>query len=69
MEFYLKIFIDCLNDMVNPEGALAIKKNIHDKVGTCNTVKPMANVKIEDTRNLIGKIYYAVFTDFYIPNW
>jgi hypothetical protein len=28
MEFYLKIFIDCLNDMVNPEGALAIEKNL-----------------------------------------
>ncbi|MGD9535137.1 MAG: hypothetical protein AB7V56_15385 [Candidatus Nitrosocosmicus sp.] len=55
--------------MVNPEGALAIEKNLHDKVRTCNTVKPMANVKLEDTRNLIGKIYHAVFTDFYIPNW
>lgn len=67
-EFDLITFFDCLHDMADPLGALTFAKKSLKKNGTCMIVEPMANDKLEDNLNLVGRIYYAASTVICVPN-
>lgn len=67
-EFDLITFFDCLHDMADPLGALTLAKNSLKENGTCMVVEPMANDKLEDNLNLVGRIYYSASTVICVPN-
>lgn len=67
-EFDLITFFDCLHDMADPLGALTLAKNSLKENGTCMIVEPMANDKLEDNLNLVGRIYYSASTVICVPN-
>lgn len=67
-EFDLITFFDCLHDMADPLGALTFAKNSLKQNGTCMIVEPMANDKLEDNLNLVGRIYYSASTVICVPN-
>lgn len=59
-DYDLITFFDCLHDMGDPLGALKFAKQSLKSDGTCMIVEPLANDKLEDNLNLVGKISYAV---------
>lgn len=67
-DFDLITFFDCLHDMADPLGALTFAKNSLNDNGTCMIVEPMANDKLEDNLNMVGRIYYAASTLICVPN-
>jgi len=67
-DFDLVAFFDCLHDMADPIGALKFAKQSLKKDGVCMIVEPMANDRIEDNLNLVGKIYYAFSSIICVPN-
>jgi SAM-dependent methyltransferase len=67
-DFDLVAFFDCLHDMADPVGALKFAKQSIKNDGVCMIIEPMANDRIEDNLNLIGKIYYAASSIICVPN-
>jgi ubiquinone/menaquinone biosynthesis C-methylase UbiE len=67
-DFDLVTFFDCLHDMADPVGALKSARQSLKKDGTCMIVEPMANDRIEDNLNLVGKMYYAASSIICVPN-
>ena len=67
-DYDLVTFFDCLHDMGDPLGALKYAKQSLKKNGSCMIVEPMANDKIEDNLNMIGRIYYAASSIICVPN-
>jgi 2-polyprenyl-3-methyl-5-hydroxy-6-metoxy-1,4-benzoquinol methylase len=61
-------FFDCLHDMGDPIGAMRFAKQSLKPDGTCMIIEPMANDKVEENLNLIGRIYYAASTLVCVPN-
>ncbi|ALI36104.1 bifunctional 3-demethylubiquinone-9 3-methyltransferase/ 2-octaprenyl-6-hydroxy phenol methylase [Candidatus Nitrosocosmicus oleophilus] len=61
-------FFDCLHDMGDPLGALKFAKQSLKPDGSCMIVEPMANDKIEDNLNMVGRIYYAASSIICVPN-
>ncbi|MGD1835383.1 MAG: class I SAM-dependent methyltransferase [Nitrososphaeraceae archaeon] len=61
-------FFDCIHDMSDPVGALKVAKQSIKQDGTCMIIEPMANDKLEDNLNLVGRIYYAASTLVCVPN-
>lgn len=67
-DYDLIAFFDCLHDMGDPLGALKFAKQSLKSDGTCMIVEPLANDKLEDNLNLMGKISYAVSSIVCVPN-
>lgn len=67
-DYDLVSFFDCLHDMGDPVGALKFAKQSLKQDGTCMIIEPMANDKLEDNLNLVGKIYYSASTIVCVPN-
>ena len=61
-------FFDFLQDMGDPLGALKFAKQSLKPNGSCRIVEPMANDKIEDNLNMVGRIYYAASSIICVPN-
>jgi hypothetical protein len=54
--------------MGDPIGAMRFAKQSLKPDGTCMIIEPMANDKVEENLNLIGRIYYAASTLVCVPN-
>lgn len=54
--------------MGDPLGALKFAKQSLKPNGSCMIVEPMANDKIEDNLNMVGRIYYAASSIICVPN-
>lgn len=67
-DYDLLTFFDCLHDMGDPIGAMKYAKQSLKEDGVCMIVEPMANDKVEDNLNLVGKIFYAGSTLICVPN-
>jgi hypothetical protein len=67
-DYDLVTFFDCLHDMGDPLGVLKFAKLSLKQNGACMIVKPMANDKIEDNLNMVGRIYYAASSIICVPN-
>ncbi len=67
-DYDLITFFDCLHDMGDPIGAMKFAKQSLKPDGTCMIIEPMANDKVEENLNLIGRIYYAASTLVCVPN-
>ena len=64
----LVAFFDCLHDLGDPTGALAIAKAHLADGGTILAVEPMAGDKVEDNLNPVGAAYYGFSTLLCTPN-
>ena len=67
-DYDLLTFFDCLHDMGDPVGAMKYAKQSLKPGGTCMIVEPMANDKMEDNLNPLGRICYAASTLICVPN-
>jgi 2-polyprenyl-3-methyl-5-hydroxy-6-metoxy-1,4-benzoquinol methylase len=67
-DYDLITLFDCLHDMSDPVGAMKFAKQSLKPDGTCMIIEPMANDKIEDNLNLVGRVYYAASTLVCVPN-
>ncbi|CAN5684026.1 hypothetical protein BH23THE1_BH23THE1_07820 [soil metagenome] len=54
--------------MGDPLGTLKFAKLSLKRNGECMIVEPMANDKIEDNLNMVGRIYYATSSIICVPN-
>lgn len=66
--YNLITFFDCLHDMGDPLGALKFARHSLKQDGTCLIVEPLANDKLEDNLNLVGRTFYAASTLVCVPN-
>ncbi len=63
----LVAFFDCLHDMGDPVGA---SRHVHSTLadtGVWMVVEPMANDKVEDNLNPVGRVFYAASTFICTP--
>ncbi|HJT83900.1 MAG TPA: class I SAM-dependent methyltransferase [Nitrososphaeraceae archaeon] len=67
-DYDLITFFDCLHDMGDPVGAMKFAKQSLKPDGTCMIIEPMANDKVEDNLNLVGRTFYAASTLVCVPN-
>ncbi len=67
-DYDLITFFDCLHDMGDPVAVLKFARRSLKPDGTCMIVEPMANNKLEDNINLMGKISYSVSAIVCVPN-
>lgn len=67
-DYDLITFFDCLHDMGDPVGAMKFAKQSLKPDGICMIIEPMANDKVEDNLNLVGRTYYAASTLVCVPN-
>jgi len=58
----LVTFFDCLHDMGDPVGAAKHVRASLAPGGTWMVVEPIANDKLEDNFNIVGRLYYAAST-------
>ena len=58
---------DCLHDMGDPVGAAAHVRETLNSNGTWMIVEPMAQDKLADNLNPVGRIYYAASTMICLP--
>jgi SAM-dependent methyltransferase len=67
-DYDLITFFDCLHDMGDPFGAMKFALHSIKPDGICMIVEPMANEKLEDNLNLVGRSFYAASTLVCVPN-
>ena len=67
-DYDLITFFDCLHDMGDPVGAMKFAKQSLKPDGTCMIIEPMANDKVEENLNLVGRTFYAASTLVCVPN-
>jgi SAM-dependent methyltransferase len=67
-DYDLITFFDCLHDMGDPLGAMKFARESLTADGTCMIVEPMANEKLEENLNLVGRAFYAASTLVCVPN-
>jgi len=67
-DYDLVTFFDCLHDMGDPLGALRFAKQSLKSNCSCMIVEPMANDKIEDNLNMVGRIYYSASSKVCVLN-
>jgi SAM-dependent methyltransferase len=67
-DYDLITFFDCVHDMGDPLGAMKFAKRSLKPDGTCMIVEPMANDKLEENLNLVGRAFYAASTLVCVPN-
>ena len=65
--FDLVTCFDCLHDMGDPAGCAAHVRQALKPDGTWMVVEPMANDRLEENLNPIGRIYYAGSTMICVP--
>jgi len=67
-DYDLITFFDCLHDMADPVGAMKLAKQSLKPDGTCMIIEPMANDKLEENLNVVGRTFYAASTLVCVPN-
>jgi SAM-dependent methyltransferase len=67
-DYDLITFFDCLHDMGDPLGAMKFALHSIKPDGIRMIVEPMANEKLEDNLNLVGRSFYAASTLVCVPN-
>jgi 2-polyprenyl-3-methyl-5-hydroxy-6-metoxy-1,4-benzoquinol methylase len=67
-DYDLITFFDCLHDMGDPLAAMKFAKKSLKPDGTCMMIEPMANDKVEENLNAVGRTYYAASTLVCVPN-
>jgi len=67
-DYDLITFFDCLHDMADPVGAMKFAKHSLRPDGTCIIIEPMANDKLEENLNVVGRTFYAASTLVCVPN-
>jgi 2-polyprenyl-3-methyl-5-hydroxy-6-metoxy-1,4-benzoquinol methylase len=67
-DYDLITFFDCLHDMGDPLAAMKFAKKSLKPDGTCMIIEPMANDKVEENLNAVGRTYYAASTLVCVPN-
>jgi SAM-dependent methyltransferase len=67
-DYDLITFLDCLHDMADPVGAMKSAKHSLKPDGTCMIIEPMANDKLEENLNVVGRTFYAASTLVCVPN-
>src|SRR5919106_1753339 len=67
-DYDLITFFDCLHDMGDPVGAMKFAKQSLKPDGTCMIIEPMANDKVEENLNVVGRTFYAASTLVCVPN-
>jgi SAM-dependent methyltransferase len=67
-DYDLITFFDCLHDMSDPVGAMKFAKKSLKPDGTCMIIEPMANDKLEENLNLVGRTFYAASALVCVPN-
>jgi SAM-dependent methyltransferase len=67
-DYDLITFFDCLHDMADPIDAMKFAKNSLKPDGTCMIIEPMANDKLEENLNVVGRAFYAASTLVCVPN-
>jgi len=67
-DYDLITFFDCLHDMGDPIGAMKFAKQSLKPDGTCMIIEPMANGKVEENLNVVGRTFYAASTLVCVPN-
>jgi SAM-dependent methyltransferase len=67
-DYDLITFFDCLHDMGDPVGAMKFAKHSLKPEGTCMIIEPMANDKLEENLNVVGRTFYAASTLVCVPN-
>ncbi len=66
-DYDLVTFFDCLHDMGDPAGAAAHVRKALKPDGTWMIVEPMANDRVEENLNPVGRLYYAASTMICVP--
>ena len=66
-DYDLIAFFDCLHDMGNPHEAAAHAKRAMHPDGTLMLVEPMAQDRLEDNLNPVGRTYYGFSTMICTP--
>lgn len=67
-DYDLVTFFDCLHDMADPVGVMKFAKNSLKPDATCMIIEPMANDKLEENLNVVGRTFYAASTLVCVPN-
>jgi len=67
-DYDLITFFDCLHDMGDPIGAMKFANQSLKPDGTCMIIEPMANGKVEENLNVVGRTFYAASTLVCVPN-
>jgi ubiquinone/menaquinone biosynthesis C-methylase UbiE len=65
--FDLVTFFDCLHDMGDPAGAAAHVRQSLKPDGSWMIVEPMAQDRLEDNLNPVGRLYYGASTMVCVP--
>ena len=66
-DYDLVTFFDCLHDMGDPAGAAAHVRQSLKADGSWMIVEPMAQDRLEDNLNPVGRIYYGASTLVCVP--
>jgi 2-polyprenyl-3-methyl-5-hydroxy-6-metoxy-1,4-benzoquinol methylase len=66
-DFDLVAFFDCLHDMGDPAGAAAHVRQSLKPNGSWMIVEPMAEDRLEDNLNPVGRLYYGASTMVCVP--
>ena len=66
-DYDLVTFFDCLHDMGDPAGAAAHVRQSLKADGSWIIVEPMAQDRLEDNLNPVGRIYYGASTLVCVP--
>jgi SAM-dependent methyltransferase len=67
-DYDLVAFFDCFHDMGNPAGAAKhVLQTLKNKNGTWMLVEPIANDKVEDNFNPLGRAFYGASTVICVP--
>jgi SAM-dependent methyltransferase len=67
-DYDLVTFFDCFHDMGNPAGAAKhVLQTLKKKDGTWMLVEPLANDKVEDNLNPVGRVFYSGSTMICVP--
>jgi 2-polyprenyl-3-methyl-5-hydroxy-6-metoxy-1,4-benzoquinol methylase len=66
-DYDLVTFFDCLHDMGDPVGASSHVHSTLAKDGTWMVVEPMADDKLENNLNVLGRVFYAASTFICTP--
>ena len=67
-DFDLICFMDCLHDLGDPVGALAVSRKALKPDGKVLLVEPYAGDRLEENLNPIGRMFYAASTMVCTPN-
>jgi len=61
-------FFDYLYDIADPVGAMNTARQSLKPDGSCTIIEPMANDKLEENLNVVGRTFYPASTLVCVPN-